>query len=560
MREDYGILVINRDHRLMAANSLAEFLVGHPLPFDVILDAGEPLADLFARNGYPLDKILVDEQENQGVLKGNQLPEPGLSFTACPFHDESNRVSGAVITLERRTDELPDHALKFLGVSHQELMDCLPEGVFMVNTRWQITYFNKTAQRITGFARREALGKFCWQIFRSDLCHNNCPMRISMSTGEVLLARDVEIMSKSGEKKAIMVNTSQIRKGGKTVLGGLETFHEFNYIQPRATEDADQVHFADIVSVSSKMQEIVQRLPMIAASESNVLIQGESGTGKELVAKALHLHSPKRKGPFIAVNCSAIPENLLESELFGYERGAFTGAVTSKPGRFELARGGTLFLDEIGDLILQLQVKLLRVLEEKMLERVGGTRKTPLEARIIAATNVDLKEAMRQGKFREDLYYRLFTIPIHLPPLRERRDDIPILIKHFLERYNRKSKKQIKGVDSKVMKIFYRHRWPGNIRELQHVLEHCAVFAKGSIITEHHLPQMDSSWTPKWDVEGSPLEIMEKKAIIKALASTSWNKQEAARMLRISRSKLWRKMKAHKITEADFKSEHASQF
>jgi transcriptional regulator with PAS, ATPase and Fis domain len=305
------------------------------------------------------------------------------------------------------------------------------------------------------------------------------------------------------------------------------------------------------------MQEIIQSLPTIAASDSNVLILGESGTGKELIARALHTLSPRRKGPFQAVNCSAIPETLLESELFGYERGAFTGAVSSKAGKFELAKGGTLFLDEIGDLRPDLQVKLLRVLEGRGFERVGGNRKIPLEARIVAATNVDLKEAMRQGKFRDDLYYRLFTVPIHLPPLRDKREDIPILVKYFLEQLNRKFNKRIRGVDPKVMKLFCRHPWPGNVREMQHVLEYCFVFAKGPFITERHLPRLESAWAGReledLDTSRSPLQALERETIIKALERVYGSKHEAARLLQISRSKLWRKMRNYEINEAEFK-------
>jgi transcriptional regulator with PAS, ATPase and Fis domain len=250
---------------------------------------------------------------------------------------------------------------------------------------------------------------------------------------------------------------------------------------------------------------------------------------------------------------------LLESELFGYERGAFTGAVTSKPGRFELARGGTLFLDEIGELRPEIQVKLLRVLEDRAFERVGGTRKIPLEARIVAATNVDLQEAMRQGRFRDDLYYRLFTVPIHLPPLREKREDIPILVKYFLEELNRKFNKRVRGVDPKVMKVLCRHTWPGNVRELQHVLEYCFVFAKGPLITERHLPRMESAWAGREldfsliDKTVSPLQALEKKTILMALETTRGNKQEAARMLKISRSKLWRKIRLYQIRDSEFK-------
>jgi transcriptional regulator with PAS, ATPase and Fis domain len=253
---------------------------------------------------------------------------------------------------------------------------------------------------------------------------------------------------------------------------------------------------------------------------------------------------------------------LLESELFGHERGAFTGAVGSKPGRFELARGGTLFLDEIGEIRPEIQVKLLRVLEVKAFMRVGGTRKIPLEARIIAATNRDLKEAMRQGRFRDDLYYRLCTVPIHLPPLREKRGDIPILVKHFLEDLNRKFHKRIRGVDPKVMRLFCRHPWPGNVRELQHVLEYCFVFCQGPFITDRHLPRLESAWAGREVAailsggEGplSPLKALERQTIIKALETAAGRKEEAATLLKISRSKLWRKMKAYAIREADFKT------
>jgi PAS domain S-box-containing protein len=450
-------------------------------------------------------------------------------------------------------------SLKFLNLSHADILDHFPEGVFLINTRWQVVYFNHMAEEITGFKQGEVVGKFCWDVFRADLCQRDCPMRISMNTGEVLVDREVEIRTKNGEKILLLVNTSQIRKSSNVVLGGVETFHHLTCPELEA-EKLDCRPFADIVGISPRMQEIMHRLPVIAVSESNVLIQGESGTGKELVARALHLHSPRRQGPFVAVNCSAIPENLLESELFGHERGAFTGAVTTKSGRFELAKGGTLFLDEIGDLKPELQVKLLRVLEQKTFMRVGGTRKISLEARIVAATNVDLKEAMRQGRFRDDLYYRLFTVPIHLPSLRQKREDIPILVKYFLEQLNRKFNKKVRGVDPKVMKILCRHAWPGNVRELQHVLEYCFVFAKGPLITQRHLPRLESAWVGRElelpiDSQGvSPLEALEKKTILMALEIAQGAKQEAARMLKISRSKLWRKMRLYHISDKDFKN------
>jgi len=464
-----------------------------------------------------------------------------------------------IVSLESKNIRNLSPSLKFLNLSYSDILDRFPEGVFLVNTRWQVVYFNRMAEEITDFRAEEVVGKFCWDIFRADLCQKDCPMRISMSTGEILLDREVEITTKHGVKKLILVHTAQLKNSGNIVLGGVETFHHLTCPELEV-QKLETKPFADIVGVSPRMQEIIHSLPVIAASESNVLIQGESGTGKELVARALHLYSPRSKGPFLALNCSAIPDTLLESELFGYERGAFTGAVSSKPGRFELAKGGTLFLDEIGDLKPELQVKLLRVLEEKTFMRVGGIRRIALEARVVAATNVDLKEAMQQGRFRDDLYYRLFTVPIDLPPLREKREDIPILVKYFLEQLNRKFNKRIRGVDPKVMKVLCRHAWPGNVRELQHVLEYCFVFAKGPLITERHLPRLESAWVgrelelPLTEGSVSPLESLEKKTILMALKITQGSKQEAARMLKISRSKLWRKMRVYKISDRDFKN------
>ena len=548
--------MVSRHGKLLAANPLAESFLDRPLPSGSFLKINGPLARSLSRYGHPIWETLSCGDEEQGLLQVDDLTGTGIFYRCIPLFNEENSVTGTVITLEKRGDEALSQALKFLGLSHNEIMDQLPEGVFLVNTRWQVSYFNHTAQEITGYSRDEAMGKFCWDIFQSDLCHKNCPMRISMSSGQSQRDQEVEIRTKSGEKKLILVNTAQIKKPGNRVLGGVETFTDLSCLQYPA-EGADQGVFADIVGVSPRMQEIIQQLPTIAASNSNVLVLGESGTGKELIARALHLLSPRRKGPFQAINCSAIPETLLESELFGYERGAFTGAVSSKAGKFELAKGGTLFLDEIGDLRLDLQVKLLRVLEDKAFERVGGNRKIPLEARIVAATNVDLQEAMRQGRFRDDLYYRLFTVPIHLPPLREKREDIPILVKYFLEQLNRKFNKRIRGVDPKVMRIFCRHPWPGNVREMQHVLEYCFVFAKGPFITERHLPRLESAWAGRelvdLDASLNPLQVLERETIVKALEKAYGSKQDAARLLRISRSKLWRKMRAYKVKEAEFK-------
>lgn len=301
------------------------------------------------------------------------------------------------------------------------------------------------------------------------------------------------------------------------------------------------------------MAKLTHLLPDIAASEANVVIEGDSGTGKELFAKAIHYQSPRAQGPFVPVNCSALAESLLESELFGHVKAAFTGAIASKVGRFELSKGGTLFLDEIGEFKPELQVKLLRVLEERVFWRVGGTQPIPIDARIIVATSRNLKEEVRQGRFREDLYYRLRTVPLSLPPLRDRLEDIPLLVEYFIQQFNQKYKKEIRGLDPKVMALLQKYHWPGNVRELQRVLEYAFVFVKGHIISQKHLPELEEPLQePRLALSSGPIPPSlwedERETIQRALRKARGRRQVAARMLGISRSSLWRKMRAHNLS------------
>jgi len=301
------------------------------------------------------------------------------------------------------------------------------------------------------------------------------------------------------------------------------------------------------------LSKLLGLLPDIAASDANVVVEGESGTGKELIAKAIHYQSPRAQGPFVPVNCSALAESLLESELFGHVKAAFTGAIAGKVGRFELAKGGTLFLDEIGEFKPELQVKLLRVLEERVFERVGGTNSVSMDARIIVATSRDLKEEVRQGRFREDLYYRLRTVPLYLPRLRDRLEDIPLLVNQFITMLNKKYKKEVRGLDPKVLTLFQQHYWPGNVRELQRVLEYAFVFVRGHIITKSHLPELEDA--PQRTPSAHPAILPsasqgedEREAIRQALQKARGRRQVAARLLGMSRSSLWRKMRTHNLS------------
>ena len=310
----------------------------------------------------------------------------------------------------------------------------------------------------------------------------------------------------------------------------------------------DKFGLGNIVGKNPKMQVIYELVEDISQSDSTVLIQGESGTGKELIARAIHLLSPRKERPFVVANCSAYAQTLLESELFGHEKGAFTGAIRRKKGRFELADGGTIFLDEIGEIPPTTQLLLLRVLQEKKFERVGGEDTLKVDVRVIAATNRNLAQEMMEGRFREDLYYRLNVIPVMVPPMRERKDDIPLLVKHFLEIYSTANSKAMRGFSEEVMKIFLDHDWPGNVRELQNVVEHAVILAKGDMITETDLPQNLRETFPRPPhADISSLKDTEKNLILKVLRETEGNKYQAAKRLGITRSTLYGKMRKHGI-------------
>ncbi|AVX29937.1 sigma-54 dependent transcriptional regulator [Carboxydocella sp. ULO1] len=308
-----------------------------------------------------------------------------------------------------------------------------------------------------------------------------------------------------------------------------------------------------IIGNSSAMQEVYKIIGKVANTNATVLITGESGTGKELVAKAIHFNSNRHNGPFIKVNCAALPENLLESELFGHERGAFTGAVSKKYGLFELANNGSIFLDEIGEISLPIQAKLLRVLQEKEIQRVGGTESIKIDVRIIAATNKNLERMIKEGSFREDLYFRLNVIPIFLPPLRERKEDIPQLVQYFLNKYSIEFNKKIKGISNDALRILQNYDWPGNIRELENVCERAVIMTQSNIILPEHLPINLTDFEIENDFKHLPLkEIIadiEKKIILKVLEETNWNRTLAAKKLGLNRRSLYAKMKEHKLQD-----------
>jgi len=432
------------------------------------------------------------------------------------------------------------------GTPTEAILESISDGVFTVDPEWRITSFNRAAEEITGVSRGEALGKRCSEVFRSSMCEVECALRRTLKTGKPVIGKSGYIIDSDGQRIPISVSTAVLRDAAGRVTGGAETFRDLSEVEELRRELEGKYQVGDLTSRSPLMQRVFEVLPAIAASPSTVLILGETGTGKELVARTIHALGPRPKGPFIAVNCGALPETLLESELFGYKVGAFTGANKDKPGRFALARGGTIFLDEIGEVSPALQVRLIRVLQERTYEPLGGTRSESSDARIMVATNKDLAEQVRRGVFREDLYYRVNVVRIELPPLRRRKEDLPLLVEQFITRFNRLQQKTVPGITAEALSLLMAHDWPGNIRELENVIERAFILCNEGRIGIEHLPEEltahGAAAGPDADMR-SAHDILDAQAIRAALERNAFNRLAAAKELGIHKTTLFRRMK-----------------
>jgi len=429
------------------------------------------------------------------------------------------------------------------------ILDSIADGVFTVDLDWRITSFNRAAEKITGVTKEEAMGQLCKDVLKADICEKSCCLRATMKTGQPIINKKVLIIDAEGRKFPISISTALLRDQQGRLLGAVETFRDISVEEGLRKVIAEKYSFSDIISKNHQMLQLFDILPDIAQSASTVLIEGESGTGKELVARAIHNLSSRKRQPFVAVNCGALPDTLLESELFGYQAGAFTDAKKDKPGRFHLAQNGTLFLDEISDITPAMQVKLLRVIQEKTFEPLGATKSVEHNVRLIAATNKDLEDLVRQEKFREDLFYRINVFKIKLPPLRERMEDIPLLCDHFINRFNALQKKNITGISEDAMAVLMSYRYPGNIRELANIIERAFILCKGGPIEKKHLPESLSSGIEKnlFIDDGISLKNLEKNYLLKALEQNGWNCPQTARHLGIHKSTLYRKIKSLQI-------------
>jgi len=433
----------------------------------------------------------------------------------------------------------------------ETILDSVADGIFTIDKSRRITSFNRAAERITGFTRDEAIGKLCHEVFHASICQNTCALEEAIKTGNMVIDRPLHIINKEGKTVSISVSASPLSNGNKKAIGGVETFRDLSAIEELKKEIHKRYTFEDIVSKNREIQKIFDIMPDVAESDSTVLIEGPSGSGKELFARAIHNLSSRKDKSYVVVNCGALPDSLLESELFGYVKGAFTDAYRDKKGRFALAEGGTIILDEIGDTSPVFQVKLLRVIQEREYQPLGSTKTLKADVRIMAATNRSLAEQVRSGKFRQDLYYRLNVVRIELPPISRRREDIPLLTEHFMNVFNLKRNKHITGVSDDVMDFLMRYPFPGNVRELENIIEHAFVLCRNSIIEMKHLPQeiievsIEVKPSPTEDI--SLLCAAERKTIEETLKKYSGIRAAAARVLGISTVTLWRKMKKFRI-------------
>ena len=424
-----------------------------------------------------------------------------------------------------------------------DILDSIGEGLLTVDKNFKVNFFNRAAEQITGYDRNEVLGQLCKYVFKCEMCEAKCPIGIILETGNSIYDFRSSIEIKDGSRKPVKLNAAILKNGNKEPVGGVISFRDLSELETIRKDLSSISYFYGIIGHSKAMQEIFKLIQEISDSDTAVLIQGESGTGKEMIANAIQATSRRKSAAFVKVNCSVFPENLLASELFGHIRGAFTDAVKDRPGRFEIANEGTIFLDEIGEMPLQTQVQLLRVLQEGTFERVGEsiTRKT--DVRVIAATNLNVTEAIKKRKLREDLFYRLNVIPIIIPPLRERIEDVPYLVNQFISDYSRLYKKEIKDISDEALQLLINYSWPGNVRELENVIEYAVVRSKTNTVEIENLPLNISKAA---DIKSKRLKEFKREnpsELLRLLEKHKWNKTRVAEELGIGRTTLWRMLK-----------------
>ncbi|BBO71189.1 Fis family transcriptional regulator [Desulfosarcina alkanivorans] len=433
------------------------------------------------------------------------------------------------------------------------ILDSINEGVFTIDLDWRITSFNRAAERTTGVSRRDALHRACREVFQANICEKNCALKQTFETGRPIVNANGFIVNHLGRRIPIRISTAILKNDAGQIIGGVETFQDLSQIEQLQKQLHSSYTFEDIIGRSPEMKRLFKILPLISKSSSNVLIEGASGTGKELFARAIHHLSARKVHRFVPVNCAALPDTLLESELFGHKAGAFTDARKDKAGRFTLAHKGTILLDEIGDISPAMQIRLLRVLQDGHIEPLGTELPIPVDVRVVAATNKNLADLVQRGIFRDDLYYRIRVIHLKLPNLSHRREDIPLLVQHLINKFNRLQERSITRVSTEAMARLMEHHYPGNVRELENIIEQAFVLCRGHTIALHHLPPelRPTTVTGASPLNHMSLQAMEQVMITEVLRRHHGNRKKAAGDLGINPSTLYRKIKAYNIRVPD---------
>jgi PAS domain S-box-containing protein len=534
-------VLIDRHKRVSWLNHMASSLLGRS-PAEAI---GKPCWEVVGSElcGQPCPLIRGEQRIPVCLNAARVQDEAGRPFGTVELIRDARQVSALVSDLRRSRDEILSKELRM-----EAILNSISEGVFTTDESLLFTSFNKTAEQITGWKEEEVLGKPCYEVlgFRP---RELSPLQRTIQCGTPATGVESTFRHKSGSRIPVQVHTSLLKDAEGKVLGCVETFRDLGEMKRLAMRYMDQTPFWGIVGKSRRLRELLEMVEQIKDSDSTVLITGESGTGKGLLAKAIHLTGRRRDKPFVKVNCSVFAETLLESELFGHERGAFTGALRTTKGRFEVANGGTIFLDEIGEVSKNIQLKLLGVLQEREFERVGSSRPLKVDVRVVAATNKNLLKAVRNREFREDLYYRLNVIPLHLPPLRERREDIPLLADFIIQKFSERTGRKAKRLGAESLALLTGYSWPGNVRELENAIEHGLVCSRGQTISPDSLPAylLETAGPANSSAPRGGSNSSEEDRIRAALEAAKWNKKKAAESLNINRATLWRKMRRYGI-------------
>jgi PAS domain S-box-containing protein len=557
-----GLVLLDRDGRIVYTNDAFCEMVGRGgqdlrgLRWSDLADAA-----VTARLDPIVSPSLAERQVHFNI---DLTPPNGVCGTYCLTASQVRNADGqsiGVLQNFRSMDRLRDVILGLKEVNEavqrekdriDHVLDSIADGIFTVDHDLVVRSFSGRMERLTGISSPDAIGRPCRDVFHGSKCDSDCPLRWSLEHGAVVDRCHEQMQLPDGRLMPVTVTTAFLHDMNGAMIGLTGVVRDESELDHLRRELHERYSRHNLVGRSAPMRELSAAIEMLASTDATVLITGDTGTGKELVAQAIHHTSARRDRQFVSVNCAALNDNLLESELFGHVRGAFTGAVHDKPGRFEVAAGGTIFLDEIGDTTSAFQAKLLRVLQEKTFERVGDNRSRQTDVRVIAATNKDLRQLAHDGRFREDLYYRLAVIPVHVPPLRDRREDIPLLVEHFIGKYRPKyfagREEQFEGISNRALALLVAYAWPGNVRELEHAIEYAMISTASGRIERAFLPAAIRELQPLADIDtvdetANAADAEERGDLERALAAHHWQASSTARALGISRTTLWRRMR-----------------